>query len=314
MTDTRLHSVKSTVNRVRDLARAAFGLAACATTLFVAAPASAQNVERPPVFADDAVGILNVEPIDRLGEQVPLDLVFTDHDGVEVRLEEYFTGDRPVILTLNYFRCPMLCIQTLNGLVDGLRDIDWEIGRDFTMLTVSFDPSEGPELGAAKRENYLARYGSDPGSRGWDFLTGERSQIDALCDAVGFVYKYDLASGEYSHPASVIFIDPDGVLTKHVNDVLFRPADLRLAIVEASKGTVGTWVDDIVLFTCFQWDPAAGGYTLSIIKLMRAAGILFLLGLAIVIVVLARTRPGAGSKGGGPGDGVVPSPEKVVTS
>lgn len=288
------------------LVGAAAGLAAIAA----AAIGSVAAAQQRPVQADDQVEELQLEPINRLGEQVPHDIRFLDEEGLEVTMGDYFDRGQPVILTLNYFRCPMLCTLTLNGLVDGLMEVDWVAGRDFTMLTVSFAPEEGPDLAAAKKQSYLSRYDKPGVAEGWHFLTGEKEQIDRLCEAVGFPYEYIEETGEYSHPASVIFLDPDGIVTLHTNDVMYQPGDLRLAIVEASQGQVGTWVDDILLFTCFQFDPNSNSYTLSILKLMRTVGIGFVVLLAVAIFLLSRRGP---SRPTGL-EAAAPTPEKVATS
>lgn len=296
--------------QTRVLGAGLLALASAAMALLSAGPAASQS---RPVFADDPVEALQVEPINTLGTQVPADIRFLDQTGAPVTIGDYLNQGKPIIVTLNYFRCPMLCIETLNGLIDGLMDVDWQAGRDFTMLTVSFNPEEGPELAAAKRESYLSRYSKPGVADGWHFLTGEKAEIDRLCEAVGFPYVYDERSGEYSHPASVIFLDPDGVVTLHMNDVLYKPGDLRLAIVEASQGSVGTWMDTVLLFTCFQFDPTAGSYTLSILKLMRTVGIAFVVLLIIAIVIMSRR--GSGRAGhGGRREAVPATPEKVVTT
>ncbi len=300
---------RRTMSRLVRWSRAAVALFASAVVSGTSAPVVAQS---RPVLADEQVAELQVEPINRLGERVPGDIRFLDHTGAEVTIGDYFGQGRPIILTLNYFRCPMLCIETLNGLIDGLMRVDWQAGRDFTLLTVSFNPEEGPELAAAKRESYLTRYTKPGVGEGWHFLTGEKDQIDRLCEAVGFPYIYVEETGEYSHPASVIFIDPEGVITLHMNDVLFKPGDLRLAIVEASQGSVGTCMDTILLFTCFQFDPDAGSYTVSILKLMRTVGVAFVVGLAIAIVLLSRR--GSGSAGGRDAGAAPAFSEKVATS
>jgi len=267
------------------------GVLTLAAAILAGLSTSVADAQARPVFADDQVEALQVEPINTLGEQVAADISFVDHTGAPVTIGDYLNQGKPIIVTLNYFRCPMLCIETLNGLIDGLMDVDWQAGRDFTMLTVSFNPEEGPELAAAKRESYLSRYSKPGVGEGWHFLTGEKAEIDRLCEAVGFPYIYDEQSGEYSHPASVIFLDPEGVVTLHMNDVLYKPGDLRLAIVEASQGAVGTWMDSVLLFTCFQFDPMAGSYTLSILKLMRTVGIAFVVLLLVAIVIMSVAAP-----------------------
>jgi protein SCO1 len=240
----------------------------------LAAPAVAQwgDSQIPREF--EGVGT-----VQKLGEQVPLDLAFVDENGREVALSEYFRPGRPVILTLNYYECPMLCILTLNGVVAALRDIDWTPGNQFALVTVSINPNERPGLAKRKRENYLESYNRVVGEGGWPFLTGKQENIEKLAEAVGFGYRYDPRSGEYAHSSTIIFVTPDGRISKYMNDVMFEPRDVRFALVEASQGGIGTPMDRMLLFTCFQWDPDSGSYVPAAWKIMRS-------GAALTIVLL----------------------------
>ena len=267
-------------------------LAISMCTLAAVATASAgplRTADRvPPEF--DGVGI-----VQRLDETVPAELTFIDQEGETVQLGHLVAGgERPVILTLNYYRCPMLCTLTLNGLADGLEDVDLKLGEDYDLVTVSINPDEGPELAAQNRDGYLAMLkgkGVDVSNARWPFLTGEQDQITALADAVGFGYRFDEKSGEYAHTSSIMFITPDGRISKYMNDVRFPSRDVRFALVEASQGRIGTFMDTFALFNCFQWDPDANSYVADAWKIMRLGGVLIVLLIVIGWFVLWRMDP-----------------------
>jgi len=238
----------------------------------------------------------------KLDAMVPRDLQFTDADGDTVQMSDFLNREKPLILTLNYYRCPMLCSLTLNGMVDGLRDVDWSIGEEFDVVTVSVNPDEGPEIASRKKKAYVAQYGRDTAETGWFFLTSpEEDQVKQLAEAVGFGYRYDEVSGEYAHTSSIIFLTPDGRISKYMNDVVFQPRDLRLAIVESSEGRVGSAIDTLLLFNCFQWDPERNSYVASAWKIMRLGGVLTIILVAAGLVVLGFRN----SRGDGAGPGQV---------
>lgn len=242
----------------------------------------------------DGVGI-----VQRLDAPVPLDLAFVDHTGKDVVLRDLIVGDRPIILTLNYYNCPMLCSLTLNGMVDGLREVDLDLGVDYDIVTVSINPDEGPKLATQNRKGYLASLGKDVPESAWSFLTGTQENIEALAKGVGFGYRFDERSGEYAHTASITFVTPDGRISKYMNDVVFPPRDMRLAIVDASQGRVGSLIDTLLLFNCFQWDPEAGSYVASAWKIMRFGAALTVVLIAVGVLILLRM--GRGNSGGGQG-------------
>lgn len=302
MNDLRTHPARS----LRRLAAAV--LAGCAVVAF-GGVASAQ------VFADDPVEELEgATQEDMTGAQVDLDIRFVDDAGREVSFADYFGQGRPVLLTLNYFRCPMLCIETLNGLVDGLNEAGVVLGEDYEMVTVSFSEREGPDLAAAKKQSYLTRFDGENGQEHWHFLTGERDQILKLTDQVGFGFRYDERSGEYAHPSTIVFMTPDGRISLYMNDVLFQPRDLRLALVDASEGKIGSPLEKFLLFTCFQWDPEANSYSASAFRLMRFAGLVTVVFLALLVGLLvlrgarhqdrARTSDGADPGSSAPAGGL----------
>jgi protein SCO1/2 len=205
----------------------------------------------------------------KLGAQAPLDAVFRDEQGREVRLGE-FVSKRPVVLVLAYYRCPQLCTLVLNGLLDGLKEVRYRPGEEFEVVIVSFDPRETPGLAAAKKEHYLEGYGRPGADAGWHFLTGDKDQIDRLADAVGFRYAFDAKHDRYNHPSGVTILTPDGRVSRYLFGIRFLPRDLKLGIVEASDGRVGSFVDQLLLF-CFHYDRDTGSYALSAV---RAAGAL----------------------------------------
>src|SRR5512140_2710860 len=221
------------------------------------------------------------------GAQVPLDLEFLAEDGKPVRLRSYFDGKMPVILNLGYYRCPMLCGLVLSGLLQGLKETAWSVGREFEVVTVSIDPLETPTLARLKKESYMAEYGRPGAAAGWHFLTGREENIRKLADAVGFGYRYIPERGEYAHAAVLFTVTPDGHVARYLYGVLYAAGTLRMALTEAGQGKVGTTADRILL-TCFHYDAEQGRYVVAAMTLMRTGG-----GLTVLIVggwLLARWR------------------------
>jgi len=224
-----------------------------------------------------------------LGEQVPLDIELRDETGRTVELREYF-GKKPVVLTLVYYECPMLCTLTLNGLAGALRTLSFDAGKEFEIVTVSFEPKETPALAASKKAAYLERYKRPGAERGWHFLTGDAAQIARLTKAVGFRYAWDEQTRQYAHPGGIVVLTPEGRLARYLFGVEFAPRDLRFALIEASQGKIGTPVDSIVLY-CYQYDPSTGRYSAALMRMIRVAAALTVLGLgAFVFVMLRREK------------------------
>jgi protein SCO1 len=244
------------------------------------ARAQTQNL-RPRLLRD--VGIDQ-----KLNEQIPLDLPFRDEAGKSVALREYF-GDKPVILSLVYFDCPMLCTEVLNGLLHSLENISLRVGKEFNVLTVSFNPRETPRLAASKKSIYVGLYGRLGAAEGWHFLTGEEASIQQLAKAVGFRYAYDPDSGQYAHATGIVVLTPMGRIARYYYGIEYPSRDLRLGLVEASAGRIGSAVDQILLF-CYHYDPATGKYGLLIMKVIRAAGLATILGLGILLLVMFRSE------------------------
>lgn len=224
---------------------------------------------------------------EHLDASLPLQLAFRDDRGQEVTLGRYFKPGRPVILTLNYYRCPMLCTLELNGLVAGLRELGWTPGDEFEVVTVSIDPKESTALARAKKLSYLEDYGNPAADAGWHFLTGGAEAIEKLAAAVGFSYQYDAETDQFAHPAVVFLASPEGRVTRYLYGVEFPPSTLKMGLLEASRGKIGTAIDRFVLF-CYHFDADRGRYSIAAMKLMRLGGVATLLGLGIAVSRLRR--------------------------
>lgn len=222
----------------------------------------------------------------RLGNQVPLDLVFRDEAGETVRLGDYFQG-KPVILTLSYYECPMLCTLVLNGLVSALRVLRFDLGKEFVAINVSFNPRESPELAAAKKATYLKEYRRPGAERGWHFLTGDEGSIRQLTEAVGFRYAWDDKNQQYAHATGLVVLTPGGRIARYFYGVEFSPRDLRFGLIEAADGKIGSPVDKVLLY-CFHYDPATGRYSAIAVNSVRIGGVLTLAALVTFIVVMLR--------------------------
>ena len=224
----------------------------------------------------------------KLNAQVPLGLVFRDESGHSVQLASYF-GRKPVVLSLVYYECPMLCTLALNGQLRLYRGLDFNVGDQFEVITVSINPRETPALAAAKKASYLSRYRRPGADLGWHFLTGAEPAISALTDAVGFHYEYDPVSRQYAHATGLMVLTPEGRIAAYQYGVEYSPADLRLAVIEASEGKVGTPVEQVLLY-CFHYDPATGKYSVAIMKLVRASAIATFAALFTFIILASRRR------------------------
>jgi protein SCO1/2 len=194
----------------------------------------------------------------------------------EVALGSFFTPGRPVILNLVYFNCPMLCNVFLDGFVGTLRDLDWTPGNEFEIVTVSIDPADDAAGATKKRAHYVERLGRPDAAKGWHFLTGDQASVRKLADAVGFSYRYMEDRKEYAHSAGLFVATPGGRISRVVTGVMFEPQTLRLALVEASDGRIGSPMDQLILF-CFAYDHTAGRYGPAAMKIMRVGGLLTLL-------------------------------------
>ena len=221
-----------------------------------------------------------------IGQRVPLDTMFRDESGKAVRLGDYF-GKRPVVLVFAYYDCPMLCTLVINGLSSALGVMSLNPGQDFEIVTVSFNPNDTPASAAAKKAAYLERYKRIGAAEGWHFLSGDEASITALTRAAGFRYAWDADTKQFAHPSGIIVLTPDGTLSSYLFGVEYGARDLRLGIVEASKGQVGTTVDALLLY-CYHYDPMTGRYGLVIMRTIRMAGAATVLAIGAFIIVMVR--------------------------
>ncbi|HEY7166956.1 MAG TPA: SCO family protein [Candidatus Binatia bacterium] len=248
--------------------------------------AAAHDAQRP-------IPLRDVSFDQKLNEQIPLDLSFRDENGDTVQLANYFR-QKPVILSFVYFKCTDLCPLLLDGIVRSLRALSFDAGKEFQLVTVSFDPSDNPALAAAKKGDMLQQYARPGTGAGWHFLTGDESEIRKLTDAVGFHYTYDAKTGEFGHATGIVLLTPEGKIARYYYGIDFSPRDLRLGLVEAAAHKIGNPIDQILLF-CYHYDPVTGKYGLIVTRAIRLAGIATVLALgAFIFLMLRRERSGAG--------------------
>ncbi|MBI3768326.1 MAG: SCO family protein [Deltaproteobacteria bacterium] len=234
---------------------------------------------RPPALREVAIE-------QRLDAQVPLDLAFRDESGAPVNLGQYF-GTRPVILSLVYYQCPMLCTLVLNGLVRALRVLSFDPGREFEIVTVSFNPRETPELAATKKATYLGEYDRPGAAAGWHFLTGDADAIERLARAVGFHYTYVPEEQQFAHAAAIMVLTQDGRVARYFFGVEYSPRDLRFGLIDAAEHKIGTAVDHLLLY-CYRYDPATGKYGAIAMNLVRAGGLVTVLALVGFVLMMRR--------------------------
>lgn len=273
-------------NRILQL-MAVMVISAAGASLWAQAPASLRTGEGSNNLK---VPILEQVGIDqRLNQQVSLDLAFVDESGKTVKLRQYF-GSKPVLLALVYYQCPMLCSQELNGLVDALNGVTrFNIGREFNVVTVSFDPGDTPADAAETRKKYLPRYHRSGADENWHFLTGQQDQITALTKAVGFRYIWDPEIKQFAHASGIILLTPDGRVAQYYYGIEYAPRDIELGLVEASRRKIGTVVDQVLLL-CYHYDPRQGKYGAEIFNILRMSGLITILALGGLVIVMARRR------------------------
>jgi protein SCO1 len=263
------------------------GLAIASVLFLHVSPATAQFTDPTQSIGVRPELLKEVGVDQKLNDSIPLDLTFRDEHGNSVALGQYF-GSKPVILTLVYFNCPMLCTQVLNGLDRSLELIPMSIGKDFNVLTVSIDPTDQPVLAEAKQAVYLGMYGRPGAAQGWHFLTGDEPQIKQLAAAAGFRYAYDPDSKQYAHASAIMVLTPSGRISRYFYGISYPERDLRLGLVDASEGKIGSPVDQILLF-CYHYDPHIGKYGLMISRVLQLAGGLTVLCGGIFLAVLFRS-------------------------
>lgn len=243
---------------------------------------------RPP-------GLKNVGIEQHLNEQLPADLAFRDETGKSVKLGDYL-GKKPLILSLVYFRCPMLCSEVLAGLEGSMKALTFDAGKEFDILTVSFDPKDTPENATEKKAEMLKHYQRSSAAAGWHFLTGSQESIDALTKAVGFEYEYDPQTKQFAHTTAIMILTPDGKIAQYYYGVDFPPRDLRLGLVQASQNKIGTLTDQVLLY-CYHYDPKAGKYGAIISRILQLSGGATILCLGAFLLIMLRRSPNSESRG-----------------
>ena len=258
-------------------------------SIFLAATAFGQGMNQgimsPPANMRPP-GLKNVGIEQHLNDQIPPDLVFRDDAGRAVRLGDYF-GKKPLILNLVYYQCPMLCGEVLSGLESALRVLKFDVGREFDVLTVSFDPKETTEMAAAKKAEFLKRYGRPGAAEGWHFLTGSQSSITALTKAAGFDYEYDPKTGQFAHATAIMVLTPEGRIAQYYYGVEFAPKDLRLGLIQASQNKIGSIVDQVLLY-CYHYNPDTGKYSAMIGRVLKISAGATMLMLGTFLIVMFR--------------------------
>jgi protein SCO1 len=248
---------------------------------------------QPQVYAPSRL-LQQVGISQKMGAQIPLDLRFTDESGREVELRQYF--GKPVILALVYYQCPSLCNLVLNGIVRSVKDLDLPAGDQYQVIAVSFDPRETPSMAEAKKETYLKQVHT--GGEAWHFLTSPETSSKVLADAVGFRYVYDEMTNQYAHSSAIMILTPRGRIARYFYGIEYPARDVRLGLVEASNGKIGTPTDQVLLY-CFHYDPTTGKYAVVVMNVLRLAGLITLGALVtFMIVMFRRDFRGAPARGG----------------
>ncbi len=227
----------------------------------------------------------------KLNSSLPLDATFKDESGKEIKLGDYFGKEKPVVLALVYYECPMLCNEVLNGLTGSLKGISFDVGKEFDVVAISFDARENnkPNLAKNKKESYVERYNRPESADGWHFLTGEQSEIDKITKAVGFNYHFDEKSNQFAHAGGITVITPEGKLSKYFYGIDYSPKDLKFGIMESSKNRIGNPADQLYLY-CYHYDPSTGKYGFAILNLLRLMAVATLVGMGAMLFVFWRRK------------------------
>ena len=264
-------------------------IAGIAALLMLSIAAQAQTI--PDNVGKSSTGLppvlINVgfEPL--LNGQIPLDLAFRDEAGRDVRLGDYFGQQKPVLLALVYYGCPMLCNQVEQGVVGSLKMLSFNAGRDFDVVFVSFDPRESPDMAAHKKAAALSHYGRRETAAGWHFLTGSEESVTAITKAANFRYSFDAKSGIFAHASGIMLLTPGGRISRYFYGVEYPSRDVRLGLVDASAGKIGNPIDHLLLY-CFQYDPSTARYSATILRIVRLGGIATILAFGAAIMIFRR--------------------------
>jgi protein SCO1/2 len=245
------------------------------------------GIMAPPPVNQRPPGLEFVGIEQHLNAEVAAELEFRDELGNPVKLGDYFHKGRPVILNLGYYQCPMLCGEVLQGLVGSLKVLTFDLGKDFEVVTVSFDPRETPDMAAGKKRDIMKRYGRAGSDQGWHFLTGKADQINALTKAVGFQYQFDTKTDQYAHATAIVLLTPNRHVAEYFYGVEFSPKDLRLGLVQASQNKIGNVADQVLLY-CYHYDPRSGKYGAVISNILRLAGVATMLILGTFVFIMFR--------------------------
>lgn len=270
-------------------------------TAFVAVPAQKSEHYNSPLYAPktydpsqmssnglpEALQSIGIEQ--KLGDKLPMDVEFKDEDGRAVKLGDYFSKGKPVIIAFVYYECPMLCNQVLNGLTGSLKGINFDAGKDFDVLAISFDARENdkPELAKNKKAGYVERYGRQGSENGWHFLTGSQASIDQVTKAAGFSYKWDEKSNQFAHAGGIMITTPDGKLARYLYGIDYAPKDLKFGLMESAESRVGNPAEQLLLY-CYHYDPSTGKYGLAILNVIRLGAIATLIGMGAMALVFWR--------------------------
>ena len=223
-----------------------------------------------------------IDVIENLGSYIPLDTVFIDENGNEVELGSFFNKEIPTVLTLNYFECPMLCTLVLNGLAESLKNLTLNAGDDFQVITIDINPNEKTIFANQKKKNYIKGFGLENMKNDWHFLTGDQESIKKIADSIGYIYYYDEQRDEYMHPAAITLLSSEGKISRYLYGIEYIVKDLKLGILEASEGKIGSTLDKIILY-CYHYDPYKNTYTIFATNVMRLGGIFTIIFLCIML-------------------------------
>ncbi len=223
-----------------------------------------------------------IDVIENLGAYIPLDTIFIDESGSEVELRTFFSKEIPTVLTLNYFECPMLCTLVLNGLAESLKNLTLNAGDDFQVITIDINPNEKTLFANQKKKNYIRGFGLENMKNDWHFLTGDKESIKKVADSIGYIYYYDKQRDEYMHPAAITLLSSEGKISRYLYGIEYPVKDLKLGILEASEGKIGSTLDKIILY-CYHYDPYKNTYTIFATNVMRLGGIFTIIFLCIML-------------------------------
>ncbi len=279
-----MSAVRSTKKFANSMAVGLFGLVLLAGVAW----AQGNYIMSPPPNVRPP-GLQNVGIQQNLNQQIPPDLTFTDDLGRQVKLGDYF-GQKPLILNFVYYGCPMLCGEELSGLESTLRVLKFDIGKEFEVITISFDPKNTPEIAAKKKEQFLRRYNRPGAEQGWHFLVGQPDAIAAVTKAAGFQYEYDPKTEQFAHSTAIMVLTPQGKIAQYYYGIEYPPKDVRLALVEASQNRIGNVVDQVLLY-CYHYDPTQGKYSATILRILQLMAVATMAALGALFYVLIRRDP-----------------------